>query len=1315
MQTTRPQFTQSPIRFENSATLPYFNYSLTRFATSTRDIIGNGSITGTDENELLLGDGTWTVEARPTITVVTFARVTSDDVMRGGGGNDTLEGRAGNDRLLGGAGRDVLRGGDGDDLLSEAGDVDGGNTLDGGAGADTLLSGGGGNDSLSGWDGRDRLMAGGGHRATLSGGAGDDTLLGAAGNDVLWAGSSPLRPGSDADVAFGFGGADHISADGQATLDGGAGDDSLFGAGGGASLVGLDGNDALYGGAPGGSTLDGGAGNDFLGQTVISGWVYTGRGAPDLLFGRDGDDGISGHNGASTLDGGAGNDRLSSSWSAGDASGLLLLGGDGADTLTSGRGGDTLLGGDGNDVATAAPTWDARLPRLGALLDGADGRDLLTGSNAADTLLGGTGNDVLDALAGGDLLIGGAGNDMLHVSLDTGAALAVVLGDGAGAAVGYDLLQVWTHDLPVTARVTLSQGIAGDGDGVMLRVDGAPRVAIAGDVENFWVRFDSGFPPTSPQLALGSYALGKSAYGELAALAWHAYSDTPLNVANGQWIGSGLRPVMGIELGLGPRGKLADGADYSMLNGIYRADGAFGGESGAVAHVYRAQEGWFIAFRGTDSRPRAGDLSDQADWLDVANHYARFKPLVDAVKTLSADVPIFVTGHSLGGAMAQMLHADLAGKGFTVTFGAPGAPTPMAGRLGTLTHVELTQDIVPFAGPLALGATAVAEVLQMAPSLPTRLIGAAIEQAADEVAAYRKPGVTLRLPESATQRPQDIGSIEHDMLRYLARAAAIDRAIEDDQLRPGGDLQLGDRVVRVTPFVNDLDLVLGVGLVEADATAIVYSSGRVHRDGDDLLLGARGPDRLIGHAGRDTLVGLGGPDVLEGGAGNDLFVVSWAEGAGTALPDFEPHDRLQLTFVPTTAGASAQLTVVNGRQQLTITIAGHGERSFTMGADAWVGAAWSLFPSGPLPLLETGGNTLVFSLGGSVARGGTAAADTLNGTAGNDTLTAGDGDDLLIGASGSGNDSLVGGQGQDRVIYRSATESVSLDLALGRANGVGIGFDTLSGIEHADGGAAADTMAGDGAGNALAGFGGNDLLLGRDGADTLQGGLGADSVAGGGGADALFGGAGADTLDGGDGTDRVMGGRGDDLYLLRAGDRAVEAVDEGFDTAWAMDGPTAVLADHIEALVLQGPGILNGFGNAQDNLITGNGVANTLVGRGGADTLLGGAGHDRFRFEVAADSAPDAPDLLSDFTFGEAAARDRIDLRGIDARPDLVADQAFAWIGRAAFSGAGGEVRAAGGEPGAWRVAADIDGDRTADLVIVVATATGPVGSWFLL
>ena len=251
---------------------------------------------------------------------------------------------------------------------------------------------------------------------------------------------------------------------------------------------------------------------------------------------------------------------------------------------------------------------------------------------------------------------------------------------------------------------------------------------------------------------------------------------------------------------------------------------------------------------------------------------------------------------------------------------------------------------------------------------------------------------------------------------------------------------------------------------------------------------------------------------------------------------------------------------------------------------------------------------------------------------------------------------------------------------------------------------------------------GNDAVTGGSGPNRIAGGAGDDRLSGRAGNDGLLGEAGNDALYGGAGADTLTGGAGNDRYYVEtAGDQTIEAADGGSDAVYATIDWT--LAANIETLYVSGNAVA-GTGNALANTLVGANRANVLSGSGGndtirgnngtdtldggdgddilwggalRDTLTGGAGADDFRFQ-AGDTSPllAQADRITDFSH---AQRDQIFLNLIDANTAAAGDQAFAFIGTAAFSGVAGQLRAYG-SGGDTIIAGDTNGDGSADLYL---------------
>lgn len=182
----------------------------------------------------------------------------------------------------------------------------------------------------------------------IDGGAGDDNIYGNGGDDVI-------TDNSGNNTVFGGDGDDHITTgNGTDVLHGGNGNDGFWAGGGNDTIYGGDGNDYGDGGA-GCDTFFGGAGDD----------SFSGGAGNDMLYGQVGDDTLNGNDGCDSLYGGPGDDTLN-----GGSHNDLLSGGSGNDQLLGGNGCDKLYGNSGND-------W----------LQGGNHNDILAGGSGCDSFV----------------------------------------------------------------------------------------------------------------------------------------------------------------------------------------------------------------------------------------------------------------------------------------------------------------------------------------------------------------------------------------------------------------------------------------------------------------------------------------------------------------------------------------------------------------------------------------------------------------------------------------------------------------------------------------------------------------------------------------------------------------------------------------------------------------------------------------------------------------------------------------------------------------------------------------------------------------
>jgi Ca2+-binding RTX toxin-like protein len=398
-----------------------------------------------------------------------------------GRGDDVLDGGAGADRMIGGAGNDrYVVDNAADSILEEksAGTDGVTTTLDRyalgrnienltGSAADQHLTGNALTNIILGGDGNDRLEDRLGGMDTLDGGAGDDSLY--AERPV---GSPESRP----------------------TLIGGAGNDEIRIKGGGATINAGDGDDrVILEQAAASVTL--GAGKDVLklsaGSTAS---VYDFNAGLDrldfhALLGTNLDGWDQTANPFTT------NLASVESYYNGLYAEVLYKSGSGFNDFTSflyfdkmrfSQFTDSALGGFTQETTAAATTvtgTEAGETLYGTagdnLIEGLGGADRIEGGFGADTLRGGEGDDYLNGQTGHDTLFGGAGND--HLVDDAGG------GDTLNGDGGNDLIEAVRAYKMVKRTLNLN---GGEGDDEIAYTQLTDRYGQAGT--GFAVDIDAG-------------------------------------------------------------------------------------------------------------------------------------------------------------------------------------------------------------------------------------------------------------------------------------------------------------------------------------------------------------------------------------------------------------------------------------------------------------------------------------------------------------------------------------------------------------------------------------------------------------------------------------------------------------------------------------------------------------------------------------------------------------------------------------------------------------------------------------------------------
>lgn len=1091
----------------------------------------------------------------------TFTGTPDKDLVLGTGGSDSFVTGAGDDVVMDDAGNDMIDAGDGNDLIYT------------GQGNDALLLGNGDDTAFTG-EGNDVVMG------DAANGAGNDLIMLEGGNDI----------------AFGGDGQDFIAGgDGNDMISGDAGDDKLFGEGGWDALFGkqgddelwgLEGNDLLYGdigndllaGGIGDDEMEGGAGNDTYEvdsaadkllelaaegtDTVRASIAYTLAehfenltltGTQNLAgTGNAANNVLAGNEGDNTLTGLAGNDTLD--------------GGAGSDTMTGGAGDDTYVVDDIGDtvaeasdegldtvrsrITTTLGTNVENLALIGiAAIDG-------TGNALDNTITGNAAANRVDGGAGADQMAGGRGNDTYVVS-EAGDQVVEAAGEGHDSVESHLANYTLTDNVEALVLATgAAQGTGNALDNTLIGnaadnvLDGASGADVmAGGLGDDVYRVDN-----AADLVVEAADAGADS---VEASVDHALAD---NVENLQLVGTALAGS-----GNSLNNRLTGNAGNNMLDGGAGADTMSGG-AGDDSYIV----------------DNAGDMviENAGEGVDTVRASVNYV-LSDEVEnlTLTGSGAISASGNALNNTLTGNAAANLLD-------GADGADA-MSGRAGDDTYVvDNSGDSVTENADEGNDTVRSSVSFTLSDNVENLVLtgNGSVDATGN--------GVANSLIGNAAANTLDGGAGADAM----AAGAGDDVYVVDDS----GDTVTEESNEGIDTIQSSISFTLGSNMENMALT------GTSMIDGTGNALS----NVLIGNAAANTLDGAAGADTMSGRAGDDTYVVDntadvVAEGAG------EGNDTV--------------------RSSVSLTLSDHVENLVLTGTASINGAGNSL------------ANTLI----------GNVAANTLDGGDGADAMAGGAGDDTYVVDSAGDTVAEQANEGADTVqssVSFALTDNVEKLVLTGEAaiDGVGNALD--------------NTIIGNAADNTLHGADGSDSLDGGDGHDALDGGSGADAMTGGAGDDGyvvdeagdqvieslnagidsvtasinyvlpshvealtlsggaltgtgnelnntLTGSALANILDGALGADSMSGGAGDDRYRVdNSGDVVSELVGEGNDTIYSTVNYS--LAANVENLVLQGRAMLNGTGNAGDNVLVGTTGANTLSAGDGADVLAGGQGND---------------------------------------------------------------------------------------------------------
>jgi Ca2+-binding RTX toxin-like protein len=902
---------------------------------------------------------------------------------------------------------------------------------------------------------------------------------------------------------------------------------------------------------------------------------------------------------------------LGSGQTQGDTGNDLWFGGASTFDAVTGSGNDILVGGASDDVIKAGAGWD--------FVDGGAGTDLLLGQEGSDILHGGTGTDILQGGIGNDTYAFGRGDGADTVYDDYRFLHTYTLGEIIAQTILYGHPLDPYEEQGDGGSDTLELGTGIGAADVQVQVSGSDLIVGVRD-------------PANPNVPFAQLA------DRITLQSW----TNPLNRIET------LRFADGTTMSLAAIVAAGNGGDDFIVGvpGANAIDGGLGNDTVSYASSTAAVA---IALGGSVG---AGGDAQGDTIINVENLIGS-----NFNDTLVGDSR---TNTLLGGAGSDILNGA---AGVDVMVGGAGDDTYVVDNVGDVVVENAGEgaDTVSSSISFTLGANV--EGLT--------LTGSAIRGAGNELANVINGNDRDNVLSGGDGGDTLYGYAGADWLDggtgadWLDGGAGNDTYVVDNAgdvvvENPGGGTDTIRTSASTTLSANIENLTLS-GTAAINGTGNAANNVITGNGGNNILAGADGVDSLFGRDGNDILDGGTGADVMVGGLGDDAYVVDNAgdvvtenAGEGTDTVWSQSNytlgnsnvENLVLTGSATSGTGNAANNVIYGNDLDNVLDGATGADTMLggLGNDVYVvdnagdvvveNAGEGADTVSSSVSYTLGANVESLALNGSASINGTgnAIANVITGNSGNNVLSGAGGDDSLYGYDG--NDTLDGGTGADAMFGGTGDDTYIVDDAGDyEADNAGEGFDTVrASVSYTLGqNTEALTLTGS---DAIDGFGSadNNVMTGNSGDNSLFGAEGADT---------LYGGAGNDMLDGGPGADTMFGGLGDDRYVVDDDDLVTENAGEGTDTVYSSISYS--LVPNVENLILTDVDAIDGFGNDENNVMTGNAGDNSLFGAEGADTLIGGAGNDTL------DGGPGADTMLGGV--GD-------DKYGVDSADDVVTENA---------------------------------------------------------
>lgn len=977
--------------------------------SGTNNIFNIQTINGTDAIDTIMGDG-------------------GDNLFYGNAGNDYLTGDSGADTIYGGAGLDYINGGVGNDTLYGDAGID---TIYGGTGDDFVyggddndaLYGDAGNDTLDGQNGSDTYYGGAGSDRIADSGIGDidivsysdskyavKSFIDASGNIIVTDGSlggtavAPIATANaagDANVGndtivsgiekiIGSNLGDNFFATtisstlvsrptNSLTIDGGGGNDTIYGGIVADSLSGGT-NDDIIRGYDGTDTLLGGGGWDVVDYGYITGVngmnIDLQVGTASLIGSTTDIDAISDFD---VIYGSISNDIIRGNEGARDD----LYGGNGDDTFIATSGYDYYYGQTGSDWvsfinATAGVTVDLTnatttqgtiagalaQPVLNSIenIIGSNFNDVLKGDTNANTIRGGAGNDTVydfsgsgnDYYDGGNITINvGESNTISYYY--SGSAIKVDLANGTAtsATAGTDTLINFKNIAGTDSADTL----LGDAQDNVIYAHSGNDISLYGGAGNDTIYGGLG-NDTIQVSADNDYIDGEGDvdtvnYNNIAIVASGIWVDLNNSASTNVTIaGVGKDRLVNIEAITGTNYDdvlLGKNTNWNTLSGGLGNDTIYGGSGGVN----------ILVDGGSDT---AGDtLTFNYD----ATHRASSAVTVDLNSTITQSVwgttsyVIRNIEHIVGSDYNDRLYGNASSN--TLRGGAGDDSLDGAAGVDYLDGGIGNNRLSGGTGNDTLDGTSGIDTADY---------------------SYSNAGVTVVLTDDSNGTGIISGSDSDKLIK-----------IENVIGTYGNDTITGDALDNNLNGIDGNDVISG-----GDGNDII--NGGI---GNDTIRGGNGVDNIDGGADDDVLYGEAGADIINGGTGNDTIITSNASDGVDTYTGSSGIDVLDYSALTN----AINVTLVAGNSTLSI-----------VGGDSDVLTdAFEIIKGG------SGADTIVDNSTISITDNifyGYAGSDYLSGGYGNDTLYGGNDNDTLIG--GLGADYLSGDTGDDLYMYTSASD-----------------------------------------------------------------------------------------------------------------------------------------------------------------------------------------------------------------------------------------------------------------------------------------------------